>query len=310
MPPIVNTLEDAGKVWRFASDEIKAFFAERAYEEELASIRRTTAVTSTSKLFNQAITLTIYDTRTGGGNDGRRSVELIRVEDDESDDNRSLDLSRDPIDEYNPGPSGGRDIDLRFDPIQDENLGGSSRGGKRVVPSTVPVASERGRKEMRKNFGPELEAAGQDYLTFGPDIAKADQERMLKIGKFWNTLPDKEGQEVWKKNLHCYKGFPMVESVRFLKHPNTWEGGREVDISNAHCYWTAVALLIYGNVRCWLRVKAEHLHLLEKILSTDRHPRHNYYKRLHRATQEQGNQGEGAITMLEALKTRACWTND
>ncbi|KAJ4291600.1 hypothetical protein N0V88_006200 [Collariella sp. IMI 366227] len=63
-----------------------------------------------------------------------------------------------------------------------------------------------------------------------------------------------------------YKGFPMVENVVFVKHPNFWSQTPENNklILDGHCYWLSVALLLYGDASFWLQVKAEHLSFLDK----------------------------------------------
>ncbi len=62
-----------------------------------------------------------------------------------------------------------------------------------------------------------------------------------------------------------YKGFPMVEDVVFAKHPNYWTCIKDHGklVPDGPCYWTALALLLYGNASLWLRVKAEHLSFLK-----------------------------------------------
>ena len=117
-----------------------------------------------------------------------------------------------------------------------------------------------------------------------------------------------------------YKGFPMVEHVVFVKHPNYWtrinDHGKLVP--NGPCYWIALALLLYGNASLWLRVKAEHLSFLEKVLENPRHPRHKFYARENQArtlTKATGPAGKDAVwsglaNLWEKLQIPGCWVNE
>ena len=61
----------------------------------------------------------------------------------------------------------------------------------------------------------------------------------------------------------------------FLRSWNVWQG-----INDGACYWTALAMLVYGNRAAWLRVKAEHLVLFDRVLRSPGHPRHRLYREL------------------------------
>ncbi len=110
-----------------------------------------------------------------------------------------------------------------------------------------------------------------------------------------------------------YKGFPMVEDVVFVKHPNYWT---RIDnhgklIANGQCYWIALALLLYGDASCWLRVKAEHLNFLEEILVNPQHPRHKFYAWENQArtlTQATGTAQawSGVVSLWEKLQIPGC----
>ncbi|KAM7183587.1 hypothetical protein V8F33_013501, partial [Rhypophila sp. PSN 637] len=128
----------------------------------------------------------------------------------------------------------------------------------------------------------------------------------------------------WKPTLQAanrrnarllYSGFPMVESVVFVAHPNSWSG-----VGAGNCYFTAMALLLYGTSRAWLRVKAEHLYYLEKVLTNKDHVRHEFYKRLNavssethasvRARSGNGTPWQGFVNLWERLQIPNCWTSD
>lgn len=116
-----------------------------------------------------------------------------------------------------------------------------------------------------------------------------------------------------------YKGFPMVEKVVFVMHPNQWhsEDRDGKHLEDGHCYWTSVALLIYGSASFWLLVKAEHLWYLESILNSPHHPRHDFYKRLMEtkfSTKAEGIRGQyteiqGDFNLWEALHIPGLWVN-
>jgi hypothetical protein len=112
----------------------------------------------------------------------------------------------------------------------------------------------------------------------------------------------------------------MVEDVVFVKHPNYWTRIRDHRklVQSGQCYWLALALLLYGNASCWLRVKAEHLSFLEEVLPNRQHPRREFYARENRArtlTKATGPAGaagiwSGSLTLLEKLQIPGCWANE
>lgn len=71
------------------------------------------------------------------------------------------------------------------------------------------------------------------------------------------------------------RGFPMVEDVVFMRNFNYWGG-----VSSGACYWSTLALLIYGDPSAWLRVKSEHLKHFERVLRSPKNPRHKVYREL------------------------------
>ncbi|KAH6649543.1 hypothetical protein F5144DRAFT_635234 [Chaetomium tenue] len=171
------------------------------------------------------------------------------------------------------------------------------------------------KRSLEEEFPNELEAAKIDFLTTGYE--HMDQETMLQ-GRDWlgHYLSDDKigGRPI------LFKGFPMVEHVVFIKHPNYWhepETHGKV-VASGQCYWLAIALLIYGNASSWLRVKAEHLNYLEKVLSNPKHPRHAFYLRETQnnmrtyATGPAGKEGiwGGEANMWERLHIPGCWTSE
>ncbi|KAK3486575.1 uncharacterized protein B0T23DRAFT_324213 [Neurospora hispaniola] len=111
----------------------------------------------------------------------------------------------------------------------------------------------------------------------------------------------------------------MVEKVVFVMHPNQWhsEDRDGKHLEDGHCYWTSVALLIYGSASFWLLVKAEHLWYLESILNNPHHPRHNFYKSMMETKfntkaegiQYQGTDIQGDFNLWEALHIPGLWVN-
>ncbi|KAK4215447.1 hypothetical protein QBC37DRAFT_248906, partial [Rhypophila decipiens] len=109
-----------------------------------------------------------------------------------------------------------------------------------------------------------------------------------------------------------YSGFPMVENVVFVAHPN-FSGG----VGDGNCYFTAMALLLYGTSSAWLRVKAEHLYYLEKVLINKDHVRHKFYKCQNAVDSTTNASGrgfkgawEGEVNLWERLQIPNCWTSD
>ncbi|KAK4136130.1 hypothetical protein BT67DRAFT_432904 [Trichocladium antarcticum] len=160
-------------------------------------------------------------------------------------------------------------------------------------------------------FPKEVEAA-QTHFT------AADQETMF-AGPDWSTsgyFRSYKGSGA--PNILC-KGFPMVEDVVFVKHPNYWTElkwhGKIV--FDGQCYWSSLALLLYGDVSTWLRVKAEHLSFLETVLLDPNHPRHAFYTRENQTkarTQATGSETglvwAGDVNLWERLQIPGCWTNE
>ncbi|KAK3346506.1 hypothetical protein B0T25DRAFT_583685 [Lasiosphaeria hispida] len=151
-----------------------------------------------------------------------------------------------------------------------------------------------------------LEPADRAAATHSRSFLSHIQYPSLFNGPCWTSRDIK---------LSYYKGFPLVEHVVFAVHSNDWSGNfpqveaelnkkkmvlrklREYNetwedlghpnglampklvrlMNRGENYWTAVALLVYGDAAQWLRVKAEHLYLLRTILESPSHPRYQFY---------------------------------
>ncbi len=164
-------------------------------------------------------------------------------------------------------------------------------------------------KSFEKQFPLEVEAAQTT------EHENWNHDNMFERADWMAYLPSYLG-----KVPVLYKGFPMVEDVVFVKHPNYWtriKDHRKL-VPNGSCYWTALALLLYGNSSLWLRVKAEHLGVLERILQNPRHPRHNFYARdnqVRTLTLATGPAGKrrvwsGLANLWERLQIPGCWVNE
>jgi hypothetical protein len=157
-------------------------------------------------------------------------------------------------------------------------------------------------KPLEQQFPQEFLAAKTDTFL--------DQDTMFQEPDWKDYLPQRP------MNPRLYKGFPMVEDVVFIKHPNYWDGDLGKKIESGQCYWIAVALLLYGNASAWLRVKAEHLSYLENVLRKPDHPRHAFYERQNRAytrTKATGPGGKtwtGDVNLWEKLLIPGCWVNE
>ncbi|GAB1317160.1 hypothetical protein MFIFM68171_07370 [Madurella fahalii] len=164
-------------------------------------------------------------------------------------------------------------------------------------------------------FPKEIKAAQTDLLTAGYEYT--DQETMFQSPDWLRYLHTYQGRAVYL----LYKGFPMVEDVVFIMHPNYWtrleDHGKLVH--NGQCYWLSLALLLYGNASFWLRVKAEHLCFLERVLINTNHPRHAFYTRENQVTatthatgpsQSANATWSGTVNLWERLQIPGCWTSD
>jgi hypothetical protein len=166
---------------------------------------------------------------------------------------------------------------------------------------------------FEKQFPMETEAAKADFLTTGYE--HMDEESMLQGDDWLGVLRKYENGA----NPILYKGFPMVEDVVFIKHENHWRKMYQgKDVESGQCYWLSVALLIYGNASCWLRVKAEHLSFVEMVLMNPEHPRHTFYRRENNldavtaATGPAGLPGRWSdnANLWERLQIPGCWMSD
>ncbi|KAJ4411611.1 hypothetical protein N0V85_003825 [Neurospora sp. IMI 360204] len=161
------------------------------------------------------------------------------------------------------------------------------------------------------------------YSKSDPTNPIADPDLATMLGDFdWSGF-FKNHKRHYKNFQHppavLYKGFPMVEEVVFVMHPNKWDSedrdGKHMD--DGHCYWSSIALLIYGSASFWLLVKAEHLWYLESILNNPHHPRHHFYKRM-METKFKSKSGDikglgtakrGEFNLWEALHIPGLWVN-
>ncbi|AEO60284.1 hypothetical protein MYCTH_54054 [Thermothelomyces thermophilus ATCC 42464] len=167
-------------------------------------------------------------------------------------------------------------------------------------------------KPFEEQFPDEIQAAKADFLSTG--YKYVNQESIFNAPDWLGDLRKFEGRTA------LLKGFPMVEDVTFLKHPNYWQTIEEHGklIEDGQCYWSSIGLLLYGNAHSWLRVKAEHLSFLERVLVNPNHPRHAFYSRENQnmgvtyATGPAGldSQWSGQVNLWERLQIPGCWTNE
>ncbi|KAL2179514.1 uncharacterized protein P884DRAFT_195107 [Thermothelomyces heterothallicus CBS 202.75] len=167
-------------------------------------------------------------------------------------------------------------------------------------------------KPFEEQFPSEIQAAKADFLSTG--YKYMNQESIFNAPDWLGDLRKFEGRTA------LLKGFPMVEDVTFLKHPNYWQTIEEHGklIEDGQCYWSSIGLLLYGNAHSWLRVKAEHLSFLERVLVNPNHPRHAFYSRENQnvgvtcATGPAGldSQWSGQVNLWERLQIPGCWANE
>lgn len=175
-----------------------------------------------------------------------------------------------------------------------ENDRQSSSAGKWPGP-TVPDDMRFDLEQFRKdygwtstnpgelgNFAGEFQAARRDFYHSKhdqEDMILADAEDPPEVTEGWGlskpTSSSYLHQEKYTGPCQLYKGFPMVENVTFVAHENLSNS-----ISGGCCYWTALALLLYGDAEQWLRVKADHLAHFGRVLVNEEHPRYELYTKL------------------------------
>ncbi len=196
-----------------------------------------------------------------------------------------------PDDQKDPPPPSGPLTDMRINIADARTLIGYTKPFESEFPLEVAAAK----------------TAGNEF---------ADQESVFQA-RDWKWVLSK-----YKGRIVLYKGLPMLEEVVFIKHPNFWmaEDTHGKIIPSGNCYWLSLALLLYGDASCWLRVKAEHLSYLEKVLKDENHPRHAFYTRenlystLTKATGPKSMSGhnvwEGQVNLWEKLHMPGCWLNE
>jgi hypothetical protein len=153
--------------------------------------------------------------------------------------------------------------------------------------------------------------------TFAKTLLATGYGHTTHDGMFTTTADWKGYLGNYRGREVLFKGFPMVEEVVFIKHPNYWtnlkDRGKLVD--SGQCYWLAMALILYGSADYWLRVKAEHLSFLETVLMNSQHPRHAFYTRENQTSGETqasgpGNQAGFTANLWERLQIPGCWNNE
>lgn len=121
-------------------------------------------------------------------------------------------------------------------------------------------------KDAMADFAREFAEGGKDlYLC-----ADSDQDAGLS-----KDSADRGWQLAAGNQL--IRGLPLVEDVVFVLHGNYCKRG---GMTPGICYWTAMAIHLYGDARFWLRVKAEHLEHFARVLGSETHPRHELYREL------------------------------
>lgn len=121
-------------------------------------------------------------------------------------------------------------------------------------------------QDLRGGYPRELAAATAD--TYVSHLA--DQEASVN-GLQWAA----GGDAPLGPEYPFLRGFPLVEEVVFLRGRNHWGS-----VSTGACYWSALAMHIYGDPYAWLRVKAEHVAHFGRVLRESRNPRHGLYREL------------------------------
>lgn len=166
-----------------------------------------------------------------------------------------------------------------------------------------------------------MEAFPTEYYTAIPSAPKGygdylhwTQDTMYRLGPDWRDA----------RQLRLFEGSPIVENVVFVKHNNSGIPERDSQgsiipqgpgpsrrIASRNCYWTAVALLIYGNARAWMRVKAEYLARLEFVLDNSQHPDHQkYHFPNSREITTVEEQRKVDLHMWEGLQWPGAWVSD
>lgn len=154
-------------------------------------------------------------------------------------------------------------------------------------------------EDFDETFAQELEVGERDpYSHAGGPFGYED---MLGPGQPWLEATSCG----WPR---LAAGFPLVEGVRFVRHTNAWPG-----IPSGTCYWTATAMLVYGDPWQWLRVKVEHQEHFARVLANPAHPQHALYRALNEkwyATTATGPRvsAQVAVNLWQALSLPGCYT--
>ena len=325
--PLVTMDAAAAKAFLHqASDEVKDMLANELYYRELNTIRREKPLVDPTKV--PIMHLALYDRndeaarQTGDPPAEQSQVQPEGLMPTTDPGNISMRGGAAPTQEIQLSPylmrvlakiALAEPFELSDDGDEEEQHIPGPLSGKRL---DIPKIRERvgHKRSLEEEFPAELEMAKADFLTTGYE--NMDRESMFQEGDWLGYLGGYEA-----KGLPIlFKGFPMVEDVVFAKHPNYWQRPEDHPklFASGQCYWLAIALLIYGNASFWLRVKAEHLSYVEKILANPDHPRHAFYSRENQssmktqATGPAGKRGvwEGTTNLWERLHIPGCWTNE
>ncbi|KAK3319574.1 hypothetical protein B0T19DRAFT_487895 [Cercophora scortea] len=157
----------------------------------------------------------------------------------------------------------------------------------------------------------------------------ADQENMIKSRHWLQYIEEMGSRRLGKQDDELrpilFRGFPLVEEVVFIKHPNFWladaERNRpEIPLNNS--FWTALALLFYGRPWYWLRIKAMHCAVLEAVLAFgEPHPCYKAYSALNEEVTDVPAEGRSqangktrriplTLNWWEKLNMPDCWISE
>ncbi|KAM7196261.1 hypothetical protein V8F20_007101 [Naviculisporaceae sp. PSN 640] len=310
----------ARDTWEDLSEKDKVWIIRKIEREARETIKRPEPLLKASA--GDYVTLTLGDTSASTTQNKKpqkstkpgKQTKVVELDSDDDDN--------DAGDTLIPGPGRGERLD--YNAI------------RRQIGFTVDRFDEYYGGEWKNSFHEYIyrsQSAGAAHTEY------ADVEAMLQHDDWLPYLNRKHDCNDETSTQLLFRGFPMIEDVAMIAHPNKFskrpkpnlgqiasdqenkiirDPGELFNIDDGNCYFTAIALLIYGNARAWLRVKAEHLYHLEKMLSDPLHVRHEFYKR-HNAIFSKtfatrhgpdGTRWEGNPNLWERLQIPNCWMSD
>ena len=300
----------ARKFWHQATDDQKDVLAEELFYEELETVRRPRPLLDPARYETTCVQILYENQKSApprGSGDRGGGTFAAAAQGARKATQTSIDLTGEPSNRESNDPDA--EYHRLVPSVARSNMKyhvASASPGQWPSPSAgLRFAVERFKRDLgwtedfADTFAQELEVGERDpYSHAGGPFSYED---MLGPGQPWL-----EATSFGRPQLAA--GFPLVEGVRFVRHTNLWPG-----ILSGTCYWTATAMLVYGDPWQWLRVKVEHQEHFARVLGNPDHPQHALYRALNEkwyATTATGPRlsAQVAVNLWQALSLPGCYT--